>query len=314
MDQDKWTDHTRVWAAVFQARGGVLANSCTPAKRWMWVQNLALRHSDAPVAREIPPAPWWFDIKGFFQHRTGVADRKEKRDWAVEYMQKYELCLTVGEQEEAFLEDCSASGVYDLTDLLQLRAVRKHLSEHGVQPPAWVDATIRNLRQRLTLNYHNHTGKGGKKSDALTHRLMWPSADEEEQQMRAACQKAARVTGVPEGGGRQEDEEMEEPEDDAAGQEDPTGASMGAHLRTFLKASRLVRLDPQAHMQLSAFRKLFFHDFLELKTSCSRKVTNEELGDLLRPYGVSIPNKRVRGRNGERVAIVAGVASQEEEK
>eukprot|EP00899_Mesostigma_viride_P026378 jgi/Mesvir1/6925/Mv09078-RA.1 len=81
---------------------------------------------------------------------------------------------------------------------------------------------------------------------------------------------------------------------------------MGAHLRTFLKASRLVRLDPQAHMQLSAFRKLFFHDFLELKTSCSRKVTNEELGDLLRPYGVSIPNKRVRGRNGERVAIVAG--------
>eukprot|EP00899_Mesostigma_viride_P003176 jgi/Mesvir1/1285/Mv03753-RA.1 len=263
MDQDKWTDHTRVWAAVFQARGGVLANSCTPAKRWMWVQNLALRHSDAPVAREIPPAPWWFDIKGFFQHRTGVADRKEKRDWAVEYMQKYELCLTVGEQEEAFLEDCSASGVYDLTDLLQLRAVRKHLSEHGVQPPAWVDATIRNLRQRLTLNYHNHTGKGGKKSDALTHRLMWPSADEEEQQMRAA---------------------------------------------------RLVRLDPQAHMQLSAFRKLFFHDFLELKTSCSRKVTNEELGDLLRPYGVSIPNKRVRGRNGERVAIVAGVASQEEEK
>eukprot|EP00899_Mesostigma_viride_P024335 jgi/Mesvir1/5086/Mv22791-RA.1 len=309
MDQDKWTDHTRVWAAVFQARGGVLANSCTPAKRWMWVQNLALRHSDAPVAREIPPAPWWFDIKGFFQHRTGVADRKEKRDWAVEYMQKYELCLTVGEQEEAFLEDCSASGVYDLTDLLQLRAVRKHLSEHGVQPPAWVDATIRNLRQRLTLNYHNHTGKGGKKSDALTHRLMWPSADEEEQQMRAACQKAARVTGV-----RQEDEEMEEPEDDAVGQEDPTGASMGAHLRTFLKASRLVRLDPQAHMQLSAFRKLFFHDFLELKTSCSRKVTNEELGDLLRPYGVSIPNKRVRGRNGERVAIVAGVASQEEEK
>eukprot|EP00899_Mesostigma_viride_P012827 jgi/Mesvir1/21545/Mv03985-RA.1 len=224
-------------------------------------------------------------------------------------MQKYELCLTVGEQEEAFLEDCSASGVYDLTDLLQLRAVRKHLSEHGVQPPAWVDATIRNLRQRLTLNYHNHTGKGGKKSDALTHRLMWPSADEEEQQMRAACQKAARVTGV-----RQEDEEMEEPEDDAVGQEDPTGASMGAHLRTFLKASRLVRLDPQAHMQLSAFRKLFFHDFLELKTSCSRKVTNEELGDLLRPYGVSIPNKRVRGRNGERVAIVAGVASQEEEK
>eukprot|EP00899_Mesostigma_viride_P017855 jgi/Mesvir1/26070/Mv06795-RA.1 len=166
MDQDKWTDHTRVWAAVFQARGGVLANSCTPAKRWMWVQNLALRHSDAPVAREIPPAPWWFDLKGFFQHRTGVADRKEERDWAVEYMQKYELCLTVGEQEEAFLEDCSASGVYDLTDLLQLRAVRKHLSEHGVQPPAWVDATIRNLRQRLTLNYHNHTGKGGKKSDA----------------------------------------------------------------------------------------------------------------------------------------------------